>query len=72
MADVGFEQILLMMNPLVSSLAEVFDTYSYTQGILKGQISTGVTVGMFKGVVGFVLVIVSNYVVKKLGHEGIY
>lgn len=72
MADVGFEQILLMMNPLVSSLAEVFDTYSYTQGILKGQISTGVTVGMFKGVVGFILVMVSNYVVKKLGHEGIY
>jgi putative aldouronate transport system permease protein len=72
MADVGFEQILLMMNPLVSSLAEVFDTYSYTQGILKGQISTGITVGMFKGVVGFVLVMVSNYVVKKLGHDGIY
>ncbi|WP_240414075.1 ABC transporter permease [Paenibacillus periandrae] len=72
MADVGFEQILLMMNPLVSSLAEVFDTYSYTQGILKGQISTGVTVGMFKGVVGFILVMISNYVVKKLGHEGIY
>ncbi|MEK3721569.1 ABC transporter permease [Paenibacillus sp. FSL H8-0034] len=72
MADVGFEQILLMMNPLVSSLAEVFDTYSYTQGILKGQISTGVTVGMFKGVVGFILVMVSNYVVKKLGHDGIY
>jgi putative aldouronate transport system permease protein len=72
MADVGFEQVLLMMNPLVSSLAEVFDTYAYTQGILKGQISAGVTVGMFKGVVGFILVVASNYVVKKLGHEGIY
>lgn len=72
MADVGFEQVLLMMNPLVSSLAEVFDTYAYTQGILRGQISAGVTVGMFKGVVGFVLVMASNYVVKKLGHEGIY
>jgi putative aldouronate transport system permease protein len=72
MADVGFEQVLLMMNPLVSSLAEVFDTYAYTQGILKGQISAGITVGMFKGVVGFVLVMVSNYVVKKLGHDGIY
>ncbi|OXM83596.1 protein lplB, partial [Paenibacillus rigui] len=70
--DVGFEQVLLMMNPLVTSVAEVFDTYSYTQGILKGQISVGVTVGMFKGVVGFILVMGSNYVVKKLGHEGIY
>jgi putative aldouronate transport system permease protein len=72
MADVGFEQVLLMMNPLVSSVAEVFDTYAYTIGILRGQISIGVTVGMFKGVVGLVLVMVSNYIVKKLGHEGIY
>jgi len=72
MADVGFEQVLLMQNPLVMSVAEVFDTYAYNHGILHGQISVGVAVGMFKGVVGFVLVAASNYVVKKLGHEGIY
>ncbi|WP_010269056.1 ABC transporter permease [Paenibacillus senegalensis] len=72
MADVGFEQILLMMNPLVMSTAEVFDTYAYVHGILQGQVSIGVTVGMFKGVVGLVLVLGSNYVVKRLGHEGIY
>ncbi|MFH5184057.1 ABC transporter permease [Paenibacillus sp. TAB 01] len=72
MADVGFEQVLLMTNPLVNSVAEVFDTYAYTIGILKGQISVGVTVGMFKGVVGLVLVLASNYIVKKMGHEGIY
>ncbi|WP_243767401.1 ABC transporter permease [Paenibacillus agricola] len=72
MADVGFEQVLLMMNPLVTSVAEVFDTYSFTQGIIQGKVSVGVTVGMFKGVVGLVLVLLSNYVVKKLGHEGIY
>lgn len=72
MADVGFEQVLLMQNPLVMSVAEVFDTYAYNHGILNGQISVGVAVGMFKGVVGFLLVVGSNYVVKKLGHEGIY
>ncbi|MFH5182331.1 ABC transporter permease [Paenibacillus sp. TAB 01] len=72
MADVGFEQILLMNNPLVTSVSQVFDTYAYTVGILGGKISVGVTVGMFKGVVGLVLVVLSNYVVKKLGQEGIY
>jgi len=72
MADVGFEQVLLMQNPLVMSVAEVFDTYAYNHGILNGQISVGVAVGMFKGVVGFALVMASNYVVKKMGHEGIY
>ncbi|MCU6794038.1 ABC transporter permease subunit [Paenibacillus sp. WQ 127069] len=72
MADVGFEQVLLMLNPLVMSVAEVFDTYAYTHGILKGQISVGVTVGMFKGLVGLVLVLASNYTVKKMGQDGIY
>ena len=72
MADVGFEQVILMTNPLVTSVSEVFDTYVYTVGILRGQISVGVTVGMFKGVVGLVLVVISNYIVKKMGHEGIY
>jgi putative aldouronate transport system permease protein len=72
MADVGFEQILLMTNPLVNSVSEVFDTYAYNMGILKGNISVGVTVGLFKGLVGLGLVMTSNYITKKLGHEGIY
>ncbi|WP_405155390.1 ABC transporter permease [Paenibacillus sp. FSL K6-0108] len=72
MADTGFEQILLMMNPLVRSVGEVFDTYSYTYGILQGKISIGVTVGLFKGLVGLFLIVAANKIVKRLGHEGIY
>nr|WP_240416144.1 ABC transporter permease subunit [Paenibacillus periandrae] len=72
MADVGFEQVLLMMNPLVNNVADVFDTFVYFRGIQQGQISLGTAVGMFKGVVGLVMVLGSNYIVKKLGHEGIY
>lgn len=70
--DVNFEQVLLMMNPLVRNVADVFDTYVYNQGILRGMYSVGVAVGFFKGLVGLFLVMASNYVVKKLGHEGIY
>ncbi|WP_240415421.1 ABC transporter permease [Paenibacillus periandrae] len=72
MADVGFEQIVLMINPLVREVGEVFDTYSYTQGILRGKVSIGVTVGLFKSLVGLFFVITSNYIIKKLGYEGIY
>ncbi|WP_240419586.1 ABC transporter permease [Paenibacillus periandrae] len=72
MADVGFEQILLMMNPLVREVGEVFDTYAYTQGILRGKFSIGVSIGLFKGLVGLVFVVSANYIVKKLGYEGIY
>jgi putative aldouronate transport system permease protein len=72
MADVSFEQILLMMNSSVLSVADVFDTYAYNQGILRGLTSVGITVGMFKGIVGLIMVVTSNYIVKKMGHEGIY
>jgi len=72
MTDVNFEQVLLMMNPLVREVADVFDTYVYNNGILRGMYSIGVTVGFFKGFVGLALVMASNYIVKKMGHEGIY
>jgi putative aldouronate transport system permease protein len=71
-ADVAFEQVLLMMNPLVNNVADVFDTYSYMLGILQGDVSVGTAVGLFKGLVGLVLVLGSNFVVKRLGQEGIY
>jgi len=71
-ADVGFEQVLLMMNPMVNDVAEVFDTYSYRIGIQYGDISFGTTVSLFKGFVGLVFVYASNCIVKATGEEGIY
>ena len=71
-ASVGFEQILLMYNPVVRNVAEVFDTYAYRVGLLQGSVSFGTSVNIFKGIVGLVFVWLSNNAVKKLGHEGIY
>jgi putative aldouronate transport system permease protein len=71
-ATVGFEQVLLMSNPLVNNVAEVFDTYAYRVGILQSSISFGTTVNVFKGFVGLLFVWLSNHSVKKLGYEGIY
>lgn len=70
--DVGFEQVLLMGNPFVRDVAEVFDTYAYRQGINQGNFSIAITVGIFKGVGGLIMVMLSNHIVKKLGHSGIY
>ncbi len=70
--DTGFEHILLMTNGMVRDVAEVFDTYAYTQGISKGQFSLGISVGLFKSMVGMVFVIASNSVCKRAGFDGIY
>jgi putative aldouronate transport system permease protein len=70
--DVGFEQVFLMMNGAVSSVADVFDTYVYRVGILQGQFSYTTAVGIFKSVVGLILVLGANKLAKKYGEEGIF
>lgn len=70
--DTGFEQIILMSNALVRNVSVVFDTYAYTQGIVRGKISAGVAVGLFKSMVGLIFVVAANKVSKKLGYDGIY
>ncbi|MDR6551782.1 sugar ABC transporter permease [Paenibacillus qinlingensis] len=72
MMDVGFEQVYLMMNGAVSEVADVFDTYVYRSGIQQAQFSYSTAVGLFKSIVGVVLVVITNRLAKKFGEEGIY
>lgn len=72
MMDVGFEQVFLMMNGVVSEVADVFDTYVYRLGIRQGQFSFSTAVGLFKSVVGLLLVIGANHLAKKFGEDGVY
>ncbi|MDF2923662.1 MAG: protein lplB [Paenibacillaceae bacterium] len=69
--DTGFEQIWLMLNSINREVGEVFDTYVYSVGITQGQYSFSTAVGLFKSVVGLVLVFASNALAKKFGEEGI-
>lgn len=70
--DVGFEQVFLMYNGAVSQVAEVFDTYVYRVGIQQAQFSYSAAVGLFKSVVGLLLVVLANRFAKKMGEEGVY
>jgi putative aldouronate transport system permease protein len=70
--DTGFEQIFLMTNSLNREVADVFDTYVYQLGITQGSFSYSTAVGLFKSVVGIILVLASNKIAKKFGHSGIY
>ncbi|WP_135553400.1 ABC transporter permease [Paenibacillus cymbidii] len=70
--DVGFEQVFLMMNASVSHVADVFETYVYRVGVQQGQFSYSTAVGLFKSVVGLLLVFGANVLAKKFGEEGIY
>ncbi|MFS0726063.1 ABC transporter permease [Paenibacillus sp. 1P07SE] len=70
--DVGFEQVFLMSNGAVAHVADVFETYVYRNGIQQGQFSYTTAVGLFKSVIGLVLVIGANWLAKRFGEEGVY
>ncbi|UPO89670.1 sugar ABC transporter permease [Niallia sp. Man26] len=70
--DLGFEHMYLLLNSLNRSVAEIFDTYIYTAGLKNGQLSFSTAVGLFKGIVGLILVILANKLAKKFGEDGVY
>ncbi len=70
--DTGFQQIFLMSNSLNRSVADVFDTYVYFVGITQGAYSYSTAVGLFKSIVGIILVLGANKLAKKMGQEGIF
>jgi putative aldouronate transport system permease protein len=70
--DTGFEQIYLLTNSLNRSVAEVFDTYVYFLGVTQGAYSYSTAVGLFKAVVGVVLVFGSNWVARRFDQSGLF
>ena len=70
--DMGFEHMFLLMNSMNREVAQIFDTFVYTAGIQNGQLSYSTAVGLFKGLVGLILVVFANRLAKKIGEDGIY
>ncbi|MBD2871686.1 ABC transporter permease [Paenibacillus arenilitoris] len=70
--ELGFEHMYLLLNSLNREVGEIFDTYIYTAGLKNGQLSFSTTVGMFKGLVGLILVMLTNRLAKKFGEDGVY
>lgn len=69
--DTNFDQIYLMQNALNKEVSDVFDTYVYRMGLISGQLSYSTAVGMFKSVVGLILVLLADFFAKKIGEEGV-
>ncbi len=64
--DAGFNQMFMLYSVPVYSVADIIDTWVYRQGLLQFEFALATAVGIFKGVIGMLLVMLSNKVVKKL------
>jgi putative aldouronate transport system permease protein len=70
--SVGFEQFLLQRDAVGRQAAEVLDTFVYHQSIATGDYGFGAAAGLFKAVVGLVLILAANKVAHLLGERGVY
>lgn len=70
--DAGFDQIFILYNPAVLNVADIIDTYVYRVGLLNAQYELATAVGLFKGVIGLVLIVSANYVIRRMGEKSLW
>src|SRR4051812_34915438 len=72
--NIGFEKVLLLQNPINTSVSEILDTYVYKVGLASPTLdfSYATAIGLFKGLIALLMVVVANYSVKRLGQESLW
>lgn len=64
--NAGFDQIFNLYSPATYDVADILDTYVYRLGISGFQYSLSTAIGLFKSVVGIIMVLVTNWLTKRL------
>lgn len=70
----NFEQIINLLNPVTYETGDVIDTYVYRVGLQQFQYSYTAAIGLFKSLVGLLLILGANLLVRKLsrGESGLW
>jgi putative aldouronate transport system permease protein len=66
--NAGFDQVFNLYNDAVRTTGDIIDTFVYRQGILDMNYSYSTAVSLFKNIIGLVLVLGSNLVIRKISH----
>lgn len=72
MINENFQQILVMINPLVWDVGDVFETYAYRIGLIEAQFSYATAIGFFKSVVAFVMIVGANAIARATRNTGLF
>lgn len=73
MMNAGFDQIFNMRNAVVSNSVQIIDTYVYdiTFGATPNY-GFSTAVGLFKGVINCIMLLIANSTIKKISGQSIY
>ena len=67
--DAGFDQIFILQNDIVYRVSEILDTYVYKLGFEQGDYAMGTVAGLFKSVIGLVMVVTVNKIAARFDSE---
>ncbi|MDC7232754.1 MAG: ABC transporter permease subunit [Spirochaetales bacterium] len=70
--ETGFDHVYNMLNPLVWSKGDILNTYIYRVGLQQGKYSFTTAVGLFKSLVGLVLIVGGNWGARKITGRGFF
>lgn len=70
--NAGFEQIFNLYNPLVYSKGDIIDTWVYRTGIVNMDYGLATAVGIFKSLIGFILIKLSYDAAGKFANYRIF
>ena len=70
--NVGFEKVYLMQNNMNLATSETMQTYVYKIGLLNAQFSLSTAVGLFNSMVNFALLIIVNFISKRLTENSLW
>lgn len=69
--DAGFNQMFMLYSIPVFSVADIIDTWVYRQGLLEFRFGLATAVGLFKGVIGMLLLVFANTLVRRVSDTSI-
>ncbi len=69
--DAGFNQMFMLYSIPVYSVGDIIDTWVYRQGLLEFQFGLATAVGIFKGVIGLLLLTASNALVRRMSDSSL-
>lgn len=70
--NAGFDQILVLYNPVVYGSSDIIDTFVYRLGLFDQQYAPAAAIGLFKSVISVALVSVSYYLAYKFSNYRIF
>lgn len=72
MMSIGYEKVYLMQNTMNLAVSEVISTYVYKMGLLNAQYSFATAVDLFNSVINLALLVIFNWVSKRITNTGIF